>query len=80
LHEFLVPKSNAAALRAVKAIKSGVKILATHPEIGRPVEGMLPPFRELIIDFGREGYVALYHYDGSQVLILAVRHGREAGY
>jgi plasmid stabilization system protein ParE len=41
---------------------------------------MLPPFRELIIDFGREGYVALYHYDGSQVLILAVRHGREAGY
>jgi plasmid stabilization system protein ParE len=24
--------------------------------------------------------VALYHYDGKQVVILAVRHGREAGY
>jgi plasmid stabilization system protein ParE len=25
-------------------------------------------------------YVALYHYDGKQIVILALRHGREAGY
>jgi plasmid stabilization system protein ParE len=55
LHEFLAPKSRTAALRAVKTIKRGVKILAAHPEIGRPVEGMLPPFRDLIIGFGRGG-------------------------
>jgi plasmid stabilization system protein ParE len=80
LHEFLAPKNRDAALRAVKAIRQDVKMLATHPEIGRPVEDMLPVFRELVIEFGRGGYVALYRYDGRQVVILAVRHGREAGY
>jgi plasmid stabilization system protein ParE len=41
----------------------------------------LPPeFREWAIEFGQGAYVALYRYDGKQVVILAVRHGREAGY
>jgi hypothetical protein len=30
--------------------------------------------------FGSGGYVALYRFDGEEVIILAVRHGREAGY
>jgi plasmid stabilization system protein ParE len=80
LHNFLVPKSQDAAKRAVKAIRQGMKTLARHPEIGRLVEEMMPEFRELVIQFGHGAYVALYHYDGKQVVILAVRHGREAGY
>jgi plasmid stabilization system protein ParE len=80
LYEFLAPKSRDAAVRAVKAIRQGVRALAKHPEIGRPVEEMLPEFREWVIDFGHGAYVALYHYDGKEVVILAVRHGREAGY
>jgi plasmid stabilization system protein ParE len=80
LHNFLVPKSQDAAKRAVKAIRQGMKTLARHPEIGRLVEEMMPEFRELVIQFGHGAYVALYHYDGRQVVILAVRHGREAGY
>ena len=80
LHEFLAPKSRDAARRAVKAIRQGVKILARHPEMGRPVEELSPEFREWIIEFGSSAYVALYHYDGKQIVILAVRHGREAGY
>jgi len=80
LHDFLVSKSRDAAKRAVKAIRHGVKVLARHPEIGRPVEDMAPEFREWVIEFGRGAYVALYHYDGKQVVLLAVRHGREAGY
>jgi hypothetical protein len=36
-------------------------------------------FREWLIQFGDGGYVALYRYDGSTVVVLAVRHGREAG-
>jgi plasmid stabilization system protein ParE len=36
-------------------------------------------FREWIIGFGDTGYVALYRYDGDTVIILAVRHQREAG-
>ncbi len=80
LHSFLVTKSPEAASRAVKAIRKGVKILAQHPEIGRPIEDLLPEFREWVIEFGQGAYVALYHYDGKQTIILAVRHGREAGY
>jgi plasmid stabilization system protein ParE len=80
LHEFLAPKSRDAAQRAVKAIRQGVKALGKHPEMGRPVEGLPPEFREWVIEFGQVAYIALYRFDAKQVVILAVRHGREAGY
>ena len=80
LHAFLAPKSRDAAKRADKAIRQGVKTLGKHPEVGRPVEELPVEFREWVIEFGSGAYVALYRYDGKQVVILAVRHGREAGY
>jgi plasmid stabilization system protein ParE len=80
LHSFLASKSRDAANRAVKAIRQGVTILGQHPEIGRPIEDLPPEFREWVIEFGQGAYVALYRYDGKQIVILAVRHGREAGY
>jgi plasmid stabilization system protein ParE len=80
LHAFLAPESRDAAKRAVKAIRQGVKALGKHPEVGRPVEELPPEFREWVIDFGQGAYVALYRYDGKQIVILAVRHSREAGY
>jgi plasmid stabilization system protein ParE len=80
LHSFLVSNSPEAAQRAVKAIRQGVKALAKHPEMGRPMEELPPEFREWVIEFGAAAYVTLYHYDRKEVVILAVRHGREAGY
>ena len=80
LHGFLAPKNRDAAKRAVATIRQGVKLLAERPEVGRPVEDMPPEFREWPIGFGAAGYVALYRYDGLEVVIVAVRHGREAGY
>ncbi|MGO9864995.1 MAG: type II toxin-antitoxin system RelE/ParE family toxin [Terriglobales bacterium] len=80
LSDFLVPKSRDAAKRAVKAIRQGMKALGKHPEVGRPVEEFPPEFREWVIEFGSGAYVALYRYDGKEVVILAVRHGREVGY
>ena len=80
LHRFLAPKHPDAARRAVRAIRHGVKTLAAHPEIGRPVDEMPPEFREWFIPFGQSGYVTLYRYGDQTVAILAVRHGREAGY
>lgn len=41
---------------------------------------MAVEFREWPIEFGSGGYVALYRFDGKDVVILAVRHSREAGY
>jgi plasmid stabilization system protein ParE len=41
---------------------------------------MPPEYREWVIEFGSGAYLALYHYDGKEVVILAVWHGLEAGY
>jgi plasmid stabilization system protein ParE len=80
LHNFLAEKSPEAAKRAVEAIRNGVKLLGRHPEMGRPVDELPTEFREWVVEFGSGAYVALYRYDGKKVVILAVRHGREAGY
>jgi addiction module RelE/StbE family toxin len=80
LHGFLAPKNRDAAKRAIKAIRQGVKLLTKFPEMGRPVEELPTEFREWVIEIGSGAYVALYRYDGKEVVILAVRYGREAGY
>ncbi|PNK93038.1 addiction module toxin RelE [Serratia odorifera] len=36
-------------------------------------------FREWPIGFGNSGYIALYHFDGRNAVLLAVRHLGEAG-
>lgn len=79
LTDFLLETDPAAALRTVDLISEAVQILQNHPLIGRPVEeGM----RELVISRGRTGYLALYDYVAAHdtVLLLAIRHQREAGY
>ena len=80
LYRFLAGKNIDAAKRAVMAIRQGVKVLGQQPGIGRPVEDMPDEFREWVIDFGDSGYVARYRLDADEVVILAVRHQREAGY
>jgi len=80
LHAFLCPKSPDAALRAIRTIRQGVKALGKHPAIGRPLDELPPEFREWVIELGQAAYIALYRYDGKHVVILAVRHSREAGY
>ena len=37
-------------------------------------------FREWVVVFVRDGYVVLYWLDDDDVVLLAIRHGREAGY
>lgn len=69
----------AVAEAAAEAIVSAVETLSAHPLIGRPVHGEL---RELVISFGRTGYVALYRFVPArdEVRILALRHQRELDY
>jgi plasmid stabilization system protein ParE len=54
-------------------------MLKRHPHIGRPARGRL---RELVISYGRTGYVALYRVSPrrDRIEVLAIRHQREAGY
>lgn len=79
LTDFLRESDPAAALATVDLITEAMQILANHPLVGRPVEDDV---RELVISRGKSGYLALYGYEVAHdaVLILAVRHQREAGY
>ena len=79
LTAFLAESAPAAAEATFSLIEEAVTILKRHPLIGRLVEDDL---RELVISRGRTGYIALYSYEAADdaVLILALRHQREAGY
>lgn len=77
--EFLAKNDPGAAAAAAAAIREAVEALVRHPLIGRSVEGDL---RELVISYGRTGYVALYDYSPAwdRVRVLAIRHQRELDY
>ena len=79
LHRFLAEKDSTLASRAIDDIYASVVHLKRMPKIGRPVQAGL---RELIIDFGSSGYLALYDFDeaADEIIILAVRHQRENNY
>ena len=61
------------------SVRRAFELLADHPFIGRSAEDGR---RELVLLRGRTGYVAKYRWVPAEqvVLILAVRHQREAGY
>ncbi len=79
IYDFLAEEGTALAETAVSVITDAVSVLERHPLIGRPAEHGL---RELVIARGKAGYVALYRYLEAEdvVLVLALRHQREAGY
>ena len=81
LFDFLAGKDWGAAERALEAIHSGVELLKFSPFSCRKVKPGNSLLRELIIPFGKSGYVALFEIvDTRTVTILAVRHQREDDY
>ena len=80
LREFLRPKNPEAAKRAAKVIIKAVQVLGLQPGIGRPAPDLGPECRELPIDFGGSGYLALYRQRGDDIIILALRYQLEDEY
>lgn len=80
LVDFLAASDRSNATATIDLISGAVAVLADHPLIGRTIEGSY--LRELVISRGQTGYVDLYSHEPQPdaVLILAVRHQREAGY
>ena len=78
---FLNSKSPMLARRADKVIDDALKLLKTMPKMGRPYPNN-PTFRELIINFGGSGYLALYLYDqiNDAIHVLAFKHASEEDY
>lgn len=79
LFRFIAEHDPHIAGDAAVAIRSAVEMLASHPLAGRRVEGEL---RELVISYGKTGYVALYRFlpVADQVRMLSFRHQRELDY
>ena len=77
LHEFLADKNPDAARQAVAALVAAVESLQVFPERGRP--SGVRNIRELIVPFGRSGYVLRYAYSAAadEVIVLRIWHGRE---
>lgn len=79
LADFLVQTAPAAASKTIGLISEALSVLRHHPYMGRALgDGLY----ELVISRGHSGYVALYAVERMDdvVLILSIRHQREAGY
>lgn len=79
-YRFLAEKDADAARAAVSAIRKYAAILKKFPNAGRPAEDLDPEHRELLIPFGLSGYVLVYELHAEMILVLALRHQKEAGY
>ncbi len=73
---FLAREDPSAARRSAAVIRSAVSMLAEHPLVGRVRHRDI---RELVISFGKTGYLALYRFvpHRSEVRVLGIRHQRE---
>jgi addiction module RelE/StbE family toxin len=79
LREFLRPKNPAAAKSAANKIIKAASSLKVYPGVGKPVED-LPGYYDVVIKFGFRNYVMRYHILEEIIFIVALRHGREAGF
>ena len=86
LFDFLVERESARdgdlylPDQAMVALRAGIATLKSSPFTCRKA-GDSPFLRELIIPFGRSGYVALFEIENdSTVAVVAVRHQLEDDY
>ena len=79
LFDFIAEEDPVRARKQVLSVRRALELLADHPLLGREAE---EGRRELILSRGRYGYIAKYRWLPADdvVLILAVKHQREAGY
>ena len=76
LREFIARHNPRAASHAARRIIDGASLLRGQPLLGRPLAD-LPEFHELLIPFGRRGYVLRYRVEATRIVILRIWHGLE---
>lgn len=78
LFDFIAEHDLEAAKYARTAISKSFDFLRTFPFACRKASPDHPFLREMVIEFGQAGFVALYEIESSDtVTVLAVRHQRE---
>lgn len=79
LFDFLAEHDPRQARARMLSVRQALALLADHPLLGHEAEDGR---RELVLSRGRHGYIAKYRWLPAEevVLVLAVRHQREAGF
>jgi plasmid stabilization system protein ParE len=83
LYDFLSDQDAFFAERAVEAIEKAYEFLRFMPESCRRAPTRLDGhvYREMIVKFGRSGYLILFEIQGDEtVSVIAVKHQRESDY
>jgi plasmid stabilization system protein ParE len=75
LEDFLSLKSQKAADAAVVAITHAILSLREFPERAPATRGR--GRRELLVKYGRDGYIIRYRVTATVVLVTRIFHGRE---
>lgn len=79
LQGFLAEIDMRAAEKAIGVIHASLAVLETSPFSCRKALAGDPFLRELVIGFGRAGYVVLFEIEDSRTItVIGVRHQREA--
>jgi len=76
LQDFLEAKNPHAAREAIREIRRRSSLLLDNPEIGRRLG--VSGYRDLVVPFGRDGYILRYRIDGDAILITRIWHNRES--
>jgi plasmid stabilization system protein ParE len=76
LRQFLQDKNPSAAARAAETLDKGADLLASFPEMGRPMDDGSDR-RELSMPFASGFYVLRYIYALDTVFIIRAWHNRE---
>lgn len=80
LSAFLKNTSPASLPNMMRDVFASIKQLEEFPELGKQAENFEKyDFRELVIPFGKNNYLALYRYDklNDLVYVVAIKHSRE---
>lgn len=78
-YRFLAEKHSDVVKAAAGIIKKQAALLKKFPGAGRLVDALDPELRDLLIPFSVSGYVRVYEVHADVILMLAVRHQKEAG-
>jgi plasmid stabilization system protein ParE len=83
LHGFLAEVDDDLAARAIDEIAQAYEFLKRMPHSCRKAQLPASPqqFREMIVNFGKSGYVILFEITAEdEVVVTAVKHQRESDY
>lgn len=79
LEAFLAVENPEVAQIAIDRLLQELPFLCEFPALGRPVHTLPEGFREFLVRFGKGAFVVRYRTTPTRIVLLAIRHSREAG-